>query len=724
MPNITNLLPGVAEPLGPTVRPDGVNFAVHAAPATRVEVLLFDNITDAQPSQVIPLDPSHNRTGDTWHIFVEGLPNGTLYNLRVDGPYDPTNTGARCNPRKVLLDPYAPAITGDYNFKNVDALPYDNANPEDPDRHLRPGHVDNVEGAARCVAYKSDFDWQGDRHPDVAIEESIIYEVSVRGFTRHHSADTDFGGTYRGFVDKIPYLKELGITAVELLPVFEYDQFDGPFRDPFTGERLSNAWGYNTVGFFAPESHYSYYGKAGEQVDEFKLLVRELHKAGIEVILDVVFNHTREGNHLGPSISFKGLDNAAYYLLTDKKEFYNDFTGCGNTMNSNHPVTKKFVLDCLRYWVKEMHVDGFRFDLAACFAIDADGQEKGKTPIIHEIETDPVLSRIKLIAEPWSIRQYRLGSFSDRRWAEWNGKYRDTVRRFVKGDEGVVADLATRVAGSYDLFKADEDSQRSPFYSINFVACHDGFTLNDLVCYNDKHNERNGEEGRDGANDNHSWNCGFEGFVEPSDLPDDQKAAIEKLRNQQIKNYLTLLFMSQGTPMLLYGDEFRRTAEGDNNTVFQDNHLNWINWADAERHGNVLRFTKMIIAFRKRHSIVPRWRYMAGDEASDQASLRTINWHGVTPGGADFGEGSRLIAWTMEAYKTGDRGDDPIYVAANSYWEPITVELPPIVGKRWYRVVDTSFADGEEIVTDEEAAFLPNVHYEIQPRSTIVLLAR
>ena len=438
MPTITNILPGDPEPMGPTVRPDGVNFAIHSAAATRVELLLFDNITDRMPSQVIPLDPEVNRTGDTWHVFVEGLPNRCLYNYRADGPYDPEGTGHRFNPAKALLDPYAPAVTGDYDWSLGDALGYDNTEPADPDRHLRLGAVSNVQGAARCVAYKSDFDWHDDLHPDIPIEQSIIYEVNVRGFTRHHSSEGDFGGTFRGFIEKIPYLKDLGITAVELLPVFEFDQFDGPFRDPLTGERLANAWGYNTVAFFAPESHYSYYGKLGSQIDEFKLMVMELHKNGIEVILDVVFNHTREGNHNGPTLSFRGLDNPAYYFLVPgKPEFYNDWTGCGNTMNCNHPVVRKFILDCLRYWVQEMHVDGFRFDLASVFTVDVDGRDdKGKTPIIQEIESDPVLSRIKLIAEPWSIRQYQLGGFSDRRWAEWNGKYRDTVRKWIKGEPG------------------------------------------------------------------------------------------------------------------------------------------------------------------------------------------------------------------------------------------------------------------------------------------------
>ncbi len=513
MPPIMNLQPGAPEPLGATVTTEGINFAFHSAGATRLELLLFDNVTDTRPSQVIPLAPDTNRTGDIWHIFVAGLPNRTLYNIRADGPYEPAKNGTRFNAHKTLIDPYARAITGDFYWQPGDALGYDNSDPNDPDRHRKPSKVSNVGGAPRCIAFRSDFDWDNDQHPAIPIEESIIYEVNVRGFTRHHSSECDLAGTYRGFIEKIPYLKELGITAVEFLPVFEFDQFDGPFRDPVTGERLANAWGYNTVAFFAPESHYSYYGKLGEQIDEFKMLVRELHKARIEVILDVVFNHTREGNHFGPTISFKGLDNNIYYMLMPDPQFYNDFTGCGNSLNCNHPVVRKFILDCLRYWVTEMHVDGFRFDLAAVFAIDVDQQEKGKTPIIYEIETDPVLSRIKLIAEPWSIRQYRLGSFSDRRWAEWNGKFRDAVRQWVKG-EPIAGELATRVAGSFDLF-SEEGEMRSPFHSINFVSCHDGFTLNDLVCYNDKHNEANGEQNRDGANDNYCWNCGFEGRRHP-----------------------------------------------------------------------------------------------------------------------------------------------------------------------------------------------------------------
>jgi len=714
--------PGKPEPLGPTVTAEGINFAFQSAGATRLELLLFNNVTDREPDRVIPLTAEANRTGDVWHVFVAGLPNRTLYNIRADGPYEPAKDGTRFNFKKVLIDPYARAVTGDFDWEKGDALGYDNTDPEAEDRHLKLGDVDNVGGAAQCVAFRSDFDWEGDRPPRVAIEDSIIYEVSVRGFTRHHTSGGDMAGTYRGFIDKIPYLKELGVTAVEFLPVFEFDRFDGPFRDPLTKERLANAWGYNTVAFFAPESSYAYYGKMGEQVDEFKMLVRELHKNKIEVILDVVFNHTREGNHFGPTVSFRGLDNNIYYMLAGQPQFYNDYTGCGNTLNCNHPVVRKFILDCLRYWVTEMHVDGFRFDLAAVFAVDADQQGKGKTPIIHEIESDPVLSKTKLIAEPWSIRQYLLGSFSDRRWAEWNGKFRDTVRQWVKGDEGVASELAARVAGSYDLF-ANENEARSPFHSINFVTCHDGFTLNDLVTYNEKHNQRNGENNQDGANDNNSWNCGVEGFVEPYDIPDEEKLRIEDLRRQQIKNLLTLLFVSQGTPMMLYGDEFRRTALGNNNTVFQDNDLNWVNWEYAVTHADILRFARLIIAFRKGHQMVRRWRYMTEEEVETPV-LRHISWHGVKPGEPDFDAGSHFLAWVLEGFHTGSRSDGSIYIASNAYWEPLTVELPEVEGNTWRRVVDTSLAVGEDIVPEDEATPLPGGTYVVQSRSTIVLVSR
>ncbi len=634
----------------------------------------------------------------------------------------PAKDGSRFNVAKVLLDPYASAVSGDFYWQTGDALGYDNTDPEDPNRHLRPSEVSNIEGAPRCVAYLSDFDWEGDRHPDIPIEESIIYEVNVRGFTRHHSSETDFEGTYRGFIEKIPHLKALGVTAVELMPIMEYDRFDGPFRDPLTGERLANAWGYNTVAFFAPESHYAYYGKLGSQVDEFKMLVRELHKNNIEVILDVVFNHTREGNHYGPTTSFKGLDNNIWYMLNQKPQFYNDYTGCGNTLNCNHPVVRRFILDCLKHWVLEYHVDGFRFDLAAVFAIDVDQKTKGKTPIIEEIESDPVLSRIKLIAEPWSISQYLLGSFSDRRWAEWNGKFRDTVRKFVKGDDGVTGELASRIAGSYDLFVTPE-GERSPYHSINFVTCHDGFTLNDLVSHNDKHNERNGEQNKDGANDNQSWNCGIEGPVEMADIPDVKKIEIEELRRRQIKNFLTILFLSQGTPMLLYGDEMRRTAEGDNNTVFQDNRLNWINWEDSKKNHEIFRFTQHIIAFRKRHQIIRRWRYLTSDE-TETPILRNIVWHGVNPMQADFSPSSRFIAFTLEAFESRERSDVPIYVACNAYWEPLEVHLPDMEGRRWFRVVDTWLPEGEDIAPDEQAFFLRDSTYKVAPRSSIVLIAK
>ncbi len=427
--------------------------------------------------------------------------------------------------------------------------------------------------------------------------------------------------------------------------------------------------------------------------------------------------------HYGPTISFKGLDNNLYYMLTPQPQFYNDFTGCGNTLNCNHPVVRRFILDCLRYWVNEMHVDGFRFDLAAVFAIDVDQQEKGKTPIIHEIESDPDLSRIKLIAEPWSIRQYRLGSFSDRRWAEWNGKFRDAVRRWVKGDP-VAGELARRVAGSYDLFVA-ENEERSPFHSINFVTCHDGFTLKDLVSYNEKHSERNGEDSRDGtATTIIAGTAALRGRSTP--CPKSSGPRSRDLRRQQIKNCLTLLFVSQRTPAyLLYGDEMGRTARGNNNTVFQDNELNWINWEYAREHADILRFTKLIIAFRKRHQLVSRWRYMTADEA-ETPNLRNLTWHGVKPNQPDFSDSSRFIAWVLEAFESQERSDLPIYVATNTFWEPLTIELPEIKDRRWYRVIDTALPVGEDARSRRRRpSSSPSRPTLIRPPlSTIVLVSR
>lgn len=686
---------GVGEPLGATVTAEGINFAIHSSGAKQIDLLLFSSPEATQPSQVLPLF----RTGDVWHRFVPELPDGSLYLYRAHGPYQPTVDGSRFNANKALLDPYSKAITGDTraHFEDHHALGYDNTNPQDPNRHHRPSEVDNVGNMSKSVAVKlGEFDWQGDKPPAIDMRDSVIYEVNLRGFT----ADADgmvpqLKGTYKGMIEKIPYLQKLGVTAVELLPIMEFDKADWPFMDPETGKPLANDWGYNTVGFQAPDSNLSSSGSRGQQITEFKTLVRELHKANIEVILDIVFNHTREGDHLGPTISFRGLDNNVYHLLLPgKPDLYVNHTGCGNTMRCNHPVMQKLILDTLRYWKQEMHVDGFRFDLASIFNYDINGVEKAKTPIIEAIETDPVLADVKLIAEAWSPANYRLGHFSDQRWAEWNGNFRDVARRFIKGDSGQVGTLADRVAGSPGWFDASKGR-----YSVNFITAHDGFTMRDLVSYNEKHNHRNGEGNRDGSNDNFSWNHGHEGPVEHAPIPEAMKAQIEQLRTQQTKNLLALMMMSRGTPMLLYGDEVRRTQQGNNNS-WPVEQLNNMNWRAMPENADLLRFTQMLIELRKRQQI-------------GRLPLDAITWHGTEPFKPDFGDHARFISWQYGA----QTGRPPVYTAFNAYWEPLTVKLPP---GQWRKLVDTSLPSGKDIVTPPDANPI-GPEFTIQPRSSVIL---
>lgn len=679
---------GSPDQLGATVTDAGVNFALHSKGATKVELLLFDTPEAKQPSQVLPMF----RTNDTWHRFVGNEKPGALYLYRVEGPYDPAGTGARFNGNKALIDPYSKAVTGD---NAGDMLGYDNSNPSDPDRHLRPSTTDNIGDMPKSVVVKlGEFDWTGDKSPNTPMTDTVIYEAGVRGFTATDPAVTH-KGTYRGLVEKIPYLKELGITAVELLPIMKFDKADWPHLDPETGKPLGNAWGYNTVAFQAPEGRFAADGTRGQQVTEFKHMVKELHNAGIEVILDIVFNHTREGDQFGPTVSFKGLDNNTYYLLTPgHPEKYVNHTGCGNTMNCNHPVVQKLILDTLRYWKTEMHVDGFRFDLASIFNYDVNGHEQNTTPIIGAIQNDAVLKDVKLIAEAWSPANYRLGKFSDSRWSEWNGSYRDVVRKFIKGDSGQTATLADRIAGSPGWFDASKGR-----YSINFVTAHDGFTMRDLVSYNEKHNSRNGENNRDGSNDNFSWNCGHEGPVKDSGLPAEMQAAIERLRTQQQKNLLAMLFLSRGTPMLLYGDEIRRTQKGNNN-AWPVEDLNNMDWQSLPQNADMLRFTQLLIGLRARQEI-------------GRLSPASIIWHGTEPFKADFGDGARFIAWE---YKP-NAGKPPLYTAFNAYWEPLKLRLPP--GK-WTRLMDTGLPSGQDIVRPEAGTPLGH-EYIIQPRTSIVL---
>jgi glycogen operon protein len=681
-----NILRGSPEKLGATVENDGVNFAVFSPSATQLYLLLFDNVNDDEPSRRIDMF----RTGDIWHVFVAGAGNGTLYNFVADGPFTPEKDGKRFDKTARLTDPRAVAIAGDSKRKG------------------------KLLTAAKCVAFKSNFDWEGDKPLNRSLDETVIYEVLLPAFTSHTSSKVGArAGTYAGFEKKIPHVTTVA-TAVEVLPINEFDRDDPLVNDAVTGEPCPNVWGYQTLGFFAPKSGYAYYGKVGQQIDEVKRLAQKLHRAGLEFIVDVVFNHTREAGETGPTLCFRGLANEVYYLLVPgapqlyESEQHPSYTGCKNTVRTNHPAVRKFILDCLRYWVTEYHVDGFRFDLAAVFALDENGVQQQKTLLIQEMEADPILAGTKLIAEPWSTRQYLYGSFSDKRWAEWSDKFRDAARRFVRAEPGVTGELATRIAGSRDNFAK---LGRRP---VHFVTCHDGFTMNDLVSYDTKHNEANGEDNRDGSNQNYSWNCGYEGDVWASGLSLDQKLAIEALRNKQVKNFLTLLFLSQGVPMLLYGDEMRRTRKGNNNPYNQPE-LEQLDWRLIEQHPDILRFTQEIFAFRQRHQII------SAKGCLDPTAVRDIVWHGTKPNQPDFGEASRFLAWTYEPYKSADNTEGSIYVAANAWWGELEIELPS--GHRWLRVVDTSRGVGEDIVAEAVAQPLEGSKYVMQPRSTVVFVA-
>ncbi len=542
---------GVPFPLGAHVRGGGVNFAIFSRHATGVRLDLFDKAEDSEPTRTMILDAARNKTGDVWHVWVDGIHPGQLYGFRIAGPYEPLE-GHRFNPGKLLVDPYATALAVPSGCNFHLALGYD---PASPRADLSLSDIDNAGSAPKCVATHGDFDWQGDQPLRHSWELTVIYELHVRGYTVHPSAAVPFPGTYRGLAHKISYLKNLGVTAVELMPVQEFNENESSRVNPQTGERLRNYWGYDPIAFFAPKGSYSNAREDGAQVLEFKQMVQTFHSADIEVILDVVFNHTVEGNQLGPTISFRGVDNSIYYWLEEDKRFYRDFTGTGNTINAAHPLVRDVILDALRYWVMEMHVDGFRFDLASVLGRDRQGRIVADAPLLERIAEDPILRDAKLIAEAWDTAgAYQVGSFSSRRWAEWNGRFRDDVRRFWRGDEGMMGCFASRICGSSDLYHG---SGKGPECSINFVTCHDGFTLNDVVSYARKHNQANGEDNGDGAAENFSANCGTEG--------ETGNPAVERLRKRQIKNFFLTLAIARGVPMLLGGDEFRRSQRGNNN---------------------------------------------------------------------------------------------------------------------------------------------------------------
>jgi isoamylase len=685
-PNVTR---GTPAPLGATPGPGGVNFSVFSRDATGVELLLFDAVDDAQPSRAIRLDPTANRAYHYWHVFVPGVTAGELYGYRVAGPADPAR-GMRFDPTKVLLDPYGRRVAVPRAYSR--------------DAASRPG--DNAATAMKSVvADPSVYDWEGDTPLRLPASRTIVYEMHVRGFTRHPSSGVaeKTRGTFAGLIEKLPYLQELGITAVELLPVFQFDAQDCP-------PGKVNYWGYAPVSFFAP--HLAYSSRPGPlgAVDEFRDMVKALHRAGIEVILDVVFNHTAEGDERGPTLCFRGLDNPTYYILEGEGSRYADYTGTGNTLKANHPVVRRLIVDSLRYWVETMHVDGFRFDLASILARDAAGQAMPNPPVLWDIESDPALAGTKLIAEAWDAAGlYQVGRFIGDSWKEWNGRFRDDVRAFFRGEPGSVARVADRFLGSPEIYG---HKQREAEQSVNFVTCHDGFTLNDLVSYDVKHNEANGEDNRDGASDNRSWNCGVEG---PTDDPE-----VERLRNRQVRNFLAVTQLSLGVPMILMGDEARRTQRGNNNAYCLDDETSWFDWGLLARHADVHRFVTLLNARRVlRGAEHERGRV----SLTEQIRRARLAWHGVKLDQPDWGERSHSLALAAELRQEEGLF---VYLILNAYWEPLSFELPAVGdggAGSWRRWIDTSLEAPQDIVPWREAPSLSGHAYQAGARSVVVLFA-
>ena len=678
-------------PLGATVERDGVNFSIFSASATSVQLLLFARYDQDRPSSTITLSPQRNRTYYYWHAFVRGIGPGQIYAYRVHGPYQPEE-GLRFNGSKVLLDPYARALAYGDNWSRDGAY----------------GPDDNTASGLKCVVVDlSGYDWEGDeplRHP---MSGTVIYEVHVRSMTAGSSSGACFPGTYRGLIDKIPYLQALAITAVELLPVQQFDEQEVSRVNPLTGELLGNYWGYAPLAYFAPHLDYAADRDAGGLLDEFRDMVKAFHRAGIEVLLDVVFNHTAEGGEDGPTICFRGLENSAYYLLESDRRHYHDFTGTGNTVNCNHSIVRRLIRDCLRYWVQEFHIDGFRFDLASVLSRDEFGDPLKSSPILWEIESDPALASTKLIAEAWDAAGlYQLGGFTGDRWAEWNGRFRDDVRRFLRGDDGTVRDFAWRMAGSFDIFR--HKPSFSSHRSINFVTCHDGFTLADLVSYDRKHNEANGEDNRDGIDEDLSWNCGLEG---PTDEPE-----VNALRQRQMRNFLTLLMTARGTPMLLGGDEFARSQQGNNNAYCQDNEISWYNWGLLYKNASLHRFTQNMIAFRRAHATLTSARTLGKRHYAD-ALIDDITFHGVRYRRPDWGARSHSLAIHLE----GQDGDVDIFVIANAYEQELTFELPP--QGRWKRIVDTSYQAPYDFAEESQAEVWQAPSYTAKARSVVILIS-
>jgi isoamylase len=677
--------PGRSHPLGATPTAKGVNFSVYSRDATGIDLLLFGREDDAEPRRVVSLDPFANRSYHYWHVFIPGLQAGQLYGYRVRGPFDP-QAGCRFDGSKLLLDPYGRGVVV-------------------PENYSREGVQDraNCASAMKSVVVDPDaYDWEGDAPLHLPATRSIIYEVHVGGFTQHPNSGVreERRGTFLGLIDKIPYLQDLGITAVELLPIFQFDSLDCP-------RGRVNYWGYAPVSFFAPHQAYSSRRDLLAPVNEFRDMVKALHKAGIEVILDVVFNHTAEGDHNGPTFCFRGFDNNAYYVLEQDRAWYSNYSGTGNTLNANHPIVRRMIVDSIRYWVEEMHVDGFRFDLASILARDSSGHVLANPPVLWDIESDPSLAGTKMIAEAWDAAGlYQVGSFVGDSWREWNGRFRDDVRSFFRGDERSAQNFADRILGSHEIYRRKE---REAEQSVNFVTCHDGFTLNDLVSYNHKHNEANGENNRDGGDDNKSWNCGLEG---PTDDP-----AIEELRNRQVKNFLTVTLLSLGLPMFLMGDEVRRTQSGNNNAYCQNSELNWFDWSLLEKHAELHRFVKLLIARRVlRYSDPERQR----TSLTELIAIGVKGWHGTSLNQPDWSDHSHSIAFSAEMPKQ----NAVAHFIFNAYWEPLSFELPHTQhGQQWRRWIDTSLPAPHDIAPWQESPVVDEQRYQAGPRSVVVLWA-
>ena len=685
-----NLRSGSPYPHGAKASEAGVNFSISSRHATYVELVLFAKADSATPFQVIALQKEKNHTFFSWHVFVEELPAGTWYAWRIDGPSMTRESGLRFDREKLLLDPWARAVSDKLWSRAAACLPGDNS-----------------QYAMRAVVVDDSYDWEGDTPLAIRSEKAIIYELHVGGFTRHPSAKVKHPGTFAGLIEKIPYLQQLGITHVELLPVMAFDEQDTPLHTSQLG--LKNYWGYSTHSFFSPHPGYCVTPEQGTHMREFRDMVKALHLAGIGIIMDVVFNHTSEAGSEGPVINFKGITGNSFYL-TDKhdKRLFLDYTGCGNTVNANHPLVTNFIISCLEYWVREMHVDGFRFDLASALARGEDGSVLQDPPLVWGIELSEQLAKTKLIAEAWDASGlYQVGSFPGYRWGEWNGMYRDAIRRFLRGDQGVINEVATRICGSSDLY---QHLNRLPISGINFITCHDGFTLYDLFSYNEKHNAANGEENRDGCNHNLSFNCGAEG--------ETANTVILNLRRKQVKNAYSVILLSHGVPMLLAGNEFLHSQQGNNNCYCQDNELSWLNWEQSTQNADILRFVQQMIQLRKRHPSLMRRNFLSGRPQEGQ-TLPDITWHNPETNQPPQWQDPdlRVLAFTLAAVKE----DEPhLHVVMNMSDQKLAIQLPVFSDIKWGLAVDTSLPSPKDIIAPAQQKSFTKPHYLVGERSIVV----